>query len=105
MMLRVWTYEVADDHREEFERRYGADGDWARLFSRSPGFTGTELFGSISRPGRYLTIDRFDDEASWQQFRRENDEAYSRLDTETEALSVHEWDLGTVHVDRPEDEQ
>ncbi len=100
MMLRVWAYEVTDEHREEFERRYGAEGDWARLFARSPRFAGTELFGSLSRPGRYLTIDRFHDEAAWQEFRREHDEAYSRLDAESEGLTVHEWDLGTLHLDQ-----
>jgi hypothetical protein len=28
----------------------------------------TELFASVSHPGRYLTADRFTDEASWRAF-------------------------------------
>ena len=64
MLLRVWEYDVAEDSVSDFERVYGADGAWARLFASCSGFEGTDLFVSLSRPGRYLTIDRFSDEAA-----------------------------------------
>ena len=78
---------------DDFERVYGADGAWARLFASSSGFEGTELFASLSRPGRYLTIDRFTDEAAWTRFQAEHWDAYRRLDAETEALTVEEREL------------
>ena len=93
MMIRVWEYDVPESAAVDFERIYGADGAWAQLFSRSDGFKGTELFASVSKPGRYLTVDRFRDEASWRRFQTEHREAYLALDAESEALTVAERDL------------
>ena len=62
VMVRVWEYDVPETSRTEFERTYGAAGDWVQLFLSSDGFRGTELFVSLSDPGRYLTVDRFTDE-------------------------------------------
>jgi heme-degrading monooxygenase HmoA len=93
MMIRVWEYDVPETAAADFERIYGSDGAWAQLFSSSDGFEGTELFASVSNPGRYLTIDRFRDEASWRRFMVEHREAYLALDAESEALTVAERDL------------
>jgi heme-degrading monooxygenase HmoA len=93
MRVRVWEYDVPEESRAEFEQRYGADGDWARLFSASPGFRGTELFASLSRPGRYVTIDRFTDEAAWELFLAAHGTAYRRLDENTAALTTQEREL------------
>jgi len=97
-MVRVWQYDVPETSRTEFERAYGAEGDWAQLFSASDGFRGTELFGSTSDPGRYLTVDRFTDEAAWRTFLTEHREAYGRLDAATEALTADERELASGEV-------
>jgi heme-degrading monooxygenase HmoA len=91
--IRVWEYDVPEESRAEFERRYAADGDWARLFASSAGFHGTELFTSLSVPGRYLTVDRFADEEAWRSFLREHEDAYHRLDLATESLTTDEREL------------
>ena len=93
MMIRVWEYDVREPAAAEFERIYGADGAWAQLFSSSDGFEGTELFASLSHPGRYLTVDRFRDEASWRRFQAEHREAYLALDAESEGLTLGEREL------------
>ena len=93
MMIRVWEYDVQAAAAAEFERFYGADGAWARLFSSSDGFEGTELFVSVSTVGRYLTVDRFRDEASWRRFQAEHREAYLAMDAESAGLTVREREL------------
>lgn len=93
MMIRVWEYDVPADKAADFERVYGADGAWAELFSCSDGFQGTELFASVSTPGRYLTVDRFRDEASWRRFQDEHRQAYLAIDVESEALTAAEREL------------
>jgi heme-degrading monooxygenase HmoA len=93
MMIRVWEYVVKQDAVTDFERLYGADGAWAQLFSSSEGFEGTELFASVSSPGRYLTVDRFRDEASWRRFEAEHRQAYLALDAQTEGLTLREQQL------------
>jgi heme-degrading monooxygenase HmoA len=71
-------YDVPETSRAEFERTYGAAGDWVQLFSSSDGFRGTELFVSLSEPGRYLTVDRFTDEGAWRAFLTEHRDAYAQ---------------------------
>jgi heme-degrading monooxygenase HmoA len=92
-MVRVWEYDVPEASRAEFERVYGTDGGWAQLLSSSDGFRGTELFASLSHPGRYLTVDRFTDEDAWRAFLAEHRAAYDRLDAATEALTTDEREL------------
>ena len=98
MMIRVWEYDVPEGSAVEFERVYGADGAWAELFTSSDGFEGTELFVSLSRPGHYLTVDRFKDEASWRRFLVENRAAYAQLDAASEELTRGEWEIAGPDV-------
>lgn len=93
VLVRVWEYDVPEPARADFERVYGADGDWARLFAESEGFVGTELFASASVPGRYLTVDRFTDEEAWHAFLTEHRGAYERLDAACEGLTESEREL------------
>jgi heme-degrading monooxygenase HmoA len=99
MIIRVWEYDVPESAAAEFERVYGADGAWAELFSSSEGFQGTELFASVSNPGRYLTVDRFRDGASWRRFQSEHREGYLALDAASEGLTVAERELAGPDAD------
>jgi len=88
MFVRVWEYDVVPERAEEFERAYRGDGAWAELFARAEGFVGTELFRSVEAPGRYLTVDRFDSETSWQTFLRDNVADYRGLDESCSGLTL-----------------
>ncbi|WP_136709551.1 antibiotic biosynthesis monooxygenase [Agromyces sp. H66] len=83
----VWTYDVASARREAFERAYGADGDWARLFARGDGFLEVVLLADAAVPGRYLTIDRWRDAASFERFQAEHGDAYAALDDDLANVS------------------
>ncbi|MGH8825720.1 MAG: antibiotic biosynthesis monooxygenase family protein [Jiangellaceae bacterium] len=93
MKLRVWRYEVHAGSVADFERFYGQDGAWARLFALADGYVGTELYRAVSRPGRYLTVDTFADDASWQRFLLEHRAAYEELDARTSDLTLQEQEL------------
>jgi hypothetical protein len=93
MMVRVWRYDVPTDVREEFEREYGPDGSWARLFASSPGFVATSLYVEVGSPTSYLTVDRFADDEAWQQFRAEHDMAYREVGERLRHLTVGQEDL------------
>ena len=98
VMVRVWEYDVPETSRAEFERRYGAAGDWAQLFSSCDCFRGTELFASLSDPGRYLTVDRFTDEGAWRAFLTEHRDAYAGLDAATKGPTTDECELAGGEV-------
>ena len=94
-MIRIWEYDVPETSRAEFERTYGTAGAWVQLFSSCNSFRGTELFASLSDPGRYLTVDRFTDERAWRAFLIEHRDAYARLDAATKELTSDEGELAS----------
>ncbi|WP_448811092.1 antibiotic biosynthesis monooxygenase family protein [Agromyces bauzanensis] len=90
----VWTYEVGQAQRDAFERAYGPDGDWARLFARAEGFLEVVLLADAEVPGRYLTIDRWRDETSFDRFMAEHGEDYAALDDALAGVSGRGTRLG-----------
>jgi hypothetical protein len=93
MTIRVWRYDVPTDVREEFEREYGPDGSWARLFAASPGFVATSLYVDVGSPTSYLTVDRFTDDEAWQRFRAGHDTAYQALGERLRYLTTAQEEL------------
>ena len=91
----AWEFRVPLESREAFERHYGAEGSWVQLFRRAPGYIGTLLLEDRTTPGRYLTIDRWQDEAAYVAFRAAFSRQYDALDRECAALTTDERLLGT----------
>ena len=82
----VWEFEPQAGKEREFERAYGSDGEWARLFARSPEYQGTELLHGAS--GRtYLTVDRWASEEAFTAFQDRYRGDYEALDRRSEALT------------------
>jgi heme-degrading monooxygenase HmoA len=90
----IWEFSVRPGRRTEFERHYGPDGSWARLFRNAPGYEGTELLHDRSDPDRYVTIDRWISSETWQAFRKQHAAQYEALDQECEGLTSREARLG-----------
>ena len=86
----VWLYDVRPECTEVFERIYGPDGDWARLFQTARGYVGTELFRSVATPGRYLTVDDWAARAAYEIFRTRSAGAYQELDARCDELTLSE---------------
>ena len=89
-----WEYEVRPEQVAAFERLYGADGEWARLFRRADGYVETLLFRDTDRPTRYLTVDRWQSRAAFDTFVDSASSAYAALDRQGGALTVREHRLG-----------
>ena len=93
----VWEFRVRPDKVAEFERAYGPDGDWARLFRRAAGYLDTMLLKDSVNEHRYLTIDRWRSEDDYQEFRRRYGAQYGELDRRCGGLTVQERSLGTFN--------
>lgn len=76
----LWEYRVRSDRRREFEEHYRGDGTWARFFRAGRGYRETILLRDRQSPGRYMTIDVWDDLASYRAFSKRNAGEYARLD-------------------------
>jgi heme-degrading monooxygenase HmoA len=87
MYARVWEYEVRTSDVEAFLAAYGASGAWVKLFERSEGYDGTQLFRDVDRAGRFLTVDRWTDYASWKAFLDRWGSDYRELDQRLRRLA------------------
>jgi heme-degrading monooxygenase HmoA len=94
MIVIVWEFRVQPGQAPGFERAYGPEGDWARLFRRSPAYRGTELLRDQQDPERYLTLDRWDGASDFDAFKAGNGEDYRALDKACEPLCSKERLVG-----------
>ena len=98
MIAVVWAFVVRADAVETFERAYGPDGAWARLFAAHDGFRGTVLLRDLAEPRRYVTVDSWDTASQRAAMLAAAREEYERLDRECAELTESERDLGTFAV-------
>jgi heme-degrading monooxygenase HmoA len=94
MFLVVWHFEIAEEKVGTFEAAYGPEGDWAKLFRKSPEYLGTELLRDAYVSGSYLTIDRWASEEAFRNFRKAHDSAYEELDRACDPLTQRETRVG-----------
>lgn len=94
MIYIVWRFTAKPGRIAEFERNYSAEGSWAQLFRRSPGYCGTTLLRGSAAPNQYLLWDCWDSLASFDRFKQDHDADYAALDKRCEALTEEETKLG-----------
>jgi heme-degrading monooxygenase HmoA len=98
MFVVVWQFEIAEEKVSAFEATYGPEGAWAKLFSGSPNYLGTELLRDAYIPGAYLTIDRWASEEAFRTFRKDHDAEYETVDRACDDLTSRETRIGAYTV-------
>ena len=98
MIAIIWRFRVQPGKLDAFERAYGPQGDWARLFSRAEGFIATELLKLHGEAATYLTIDRWRSEAAFAHAKATLADDYAALDRCCEAYTSEESWLGLHDV-------
>jgi quinol monooxygenase YgiN len=83
----IWQFDAEPDRVTEFEREYGEEGVWARLFRAGEGYLGTELFRSTDDPARFVTVDRWSSRAAYDAFRAARAQEYAAVDAECARLT------------------
>jgi len=90
----LWEYRVAPERAAAFERVYGPDGDWVRLFQQAAGHLDTLLLRDHADPQRYVTVDRWRSQAAFATFRSRFAAEFEALDARCEELTLEERELG-----------
>jgi heme-degrading monooxygenase HmoA len=90
----IWEFRINLRKRRAFERAYGPDGDWAKLFREGKGYLGTELIHDTQQPDRYLTMDYWKSRANYETFKKQNRKMYEIIDQNCEALTTKEVEIG-----------
>lgn len=98
MYVIIWRYRVDPAELAKFEKAYGPKGEWAKFFSASPDYLGTELLVDDERPGEYVTIDRWRSEEACSGFLADHEADYDRLDRRFQALTLTENRVGAYGV-------
>lgn len=98
MIRIVWEFQVDPDHLRKFEREYGPEGTWAQLFRRDPAFHGMTLLRDRDTLGRYITIDCWQDLASYEEFRVRYASTYEEIDKKMERLTSIEKKIGVFET-------
>lgn len=94
MYLTIWSYKVAVDKKDEFEKMYGNKGAWVRLFSKYPDYIKTELFKDLKAEGTYLTLDYWKSQESYLTFRQSAEKEFKNIDELGENLTLEEFHIG-----------
>jgi heme-degrading monooxygenase HmoA len=100
----VWSFDVKVEQVKAFERAYGPDGEWERLFRLAPGYAGTELRQETDRRGHYLTIDRWNSRADYERFKDTFSTQYQMLDVRCARLTEIEKKVGDFETQTGERE-
>ena len=95
MLHILREYRVKKDRIREFEDHHGSDGAWARFFRAGRGYGETTLRRDRDTPGRYLTIDLWDDLDSYEAFSRANAAKYGEIDRRCAEFTEEERRLGS----------
>ena len=94
MFVALWEFEVKPGCEEKFERVYGAEGEWVKLFLQDSTYRGTRLVKDARRDRVYLTLDFWETREAYENFKKEKRADYQRIDRECEGLTARESRLG-----------
>jgi hypothetical protein len=90
----VWQLTVQERGDEEFERFYGADGDWTKLSRRSRSFLGSSFLRDLAVPTRYLLIEYWSEMLVYEKHVTDFDAEIKDLETQRESFTVSMESLG-----------
>ena len=93
MFLTLWEYEVKRGSEELFERQYGPEGEWVRLFRRDARYRGTRLLRDVGAERVYVTMDMWESRTAYEEFREKWAEEYAQIDEKCEMLTSAETQL------------
>ncbi|HKR84300.1 MAG TPA: ribosomal protein S18-alanine N-acetyltransferase [Terriglobales bacterium] len=107
LFIVAWRFAVRPEHGREFERAYGPNGDWVRLFHSGDGYLKTELHRDPENPCLYFTLDFWRSREQYEAFRERESATYRSIDarcehlTESEELVGDFADLASLHMALP----
>ncbi len=81
MVAVVWQFETVPDRSEDFERFYGADGEWTKLSRRSRSFLGSSFLKDLAAPSRYLLIEYWSEMLVYEKHLADFDNDVKDLET------------------------
>jgi len=99
----VWQFETRDESASEFEKLYGADGDWTKLSRRSRSFLGSSFLKDLATPNRYLLVEYWSEMFVYEQHLADFGDEVKDLEAERDRFVARMEPLGLYNaLDVPE---
>lgn len=96
--VTVWEFQVRPGSEQAFERSYGSDGEWVQLFRKARGYVRTDLYRDLKDRQRYVTIDLWESEAAYLNFREQYVREYGAIDQRCQEMTAKETALGAYEI-------
>jgi heme-degrading monooxygenase HmoA len=94
----LWEFQVRPEFEELFQRIYGSQGDWAELFRKGKGYVRTEFYRDVKNARRYVTVDVWESELAYHEFRKDHEKEYRAIDQRGEGMTEKETSLGAFEM-------
>jgi quinol monooxygenase YgiN len=69
MIAVMWRFDVKQGQEKEFERLYGADGEWTALNRQTRSYLGSSFLRDQNEPARYLLVEYWSEMLVFEQHR------------------------------------
>jgi hypothetical protein len=90
----VWQFETVADRSEDFERFYGADGEWTKLSRRSRSFLGSSFLKDLAAPSRYLLVEYWSEMLVYEKHLSDFDDEVRTLEEQRQRFLLRAEPLG-----------
>jgi heme-degrading monooxygenase HmoA len=94
MIEVLWEFVVKEDYRGHFELTFGPGGAWSEIFTKRPGFRGTNLLRDMKNPRRYLIVDFWDTEEQREEALKVFECEYAKLNADFDNWTESRAELG-----------
>jgi hypothetical protein len=81
MIAIVWQLEVKAGCEADFERFYGADGEWTAANRRSRSYLGTSFLRDQNEKSKYLLIEYWSEMLVYEQQKGHRRDEFEKLDS------------------------
>jgi len=86
MIAIVWKFDIRAGRETEFERLYGADGDWTAVNRHSRSYLGSSFLRDQSLPSSYLVIEYWSEMVVYEQHKAYKSDQMASLDARRKEL-------------------
>ena len=103
MIAIVWHFDVRPGRETEFERFFGADGEWTTANRHSRSYLGSSFLRDQSHASRYLVLEYWSEMLVYEQAKIAPGRRIDNLDARLDELVVSTEPLGVfTALDVPE---
>jgi heme-degrading monooxygenase HmoA len=92
--LVMWEFRVHKGMKKHFEKAYGSDGEWVKLFAQDESYIKSELVHDAKIERTYVTLDFWASRRAYDAFRKQQLAEYRTLDQKCEKMTDGEREIG-----------